>query len=393
MYIKREIEQKIIKYMKKKEIIAVVGARQCGKTTMITNLLKKYQNVNSITLENVEVKQLFENDINSFIDLHVAGYDFLFIDEVQYAKNGGKHLKYIYDTQKIKIIISGSSSTDLSINSLKYLVGRIFIFQLHPFSFSEFLLFKDEKLFGIYKQGAFKETINTKIQKYIHEYMQYGGYPRVVLSDSNEEKKFVLENIYDTYLLREIKEIMQLSKNDQLIKLLKALALQIGNMLQYNELSQISGFNFNTLKKYMYILEQTFICKRCSTFYTNKRLEIVKVPKIYFLDHGFRNQCAGDFSINEQQIGAFYENLVYSEYLKKGIELKYWRTTSQAEVDFIKDERIPVEIKKRPKVTRAFQSFIKKYQPEEGFVISEVEKESIVKNGCKIHFLPFGKFI
>ncbi|MFP4548929.1 MAG: AAA family ATPase [bacterium] len=77
MYIKREVEQKIIKYMKKKEIIAVVGARQCGKTTMISNLLKKYQNVNSITLENVEVKQLFENDINSFIDLHVAGYDYL----------------------------------------------------------------------------------------------------------------------------------------------------------------------------------------------------------------------------------------------------------------------------------------------------------------------------
>ncbi|MFW6275683.1 MAG: ATP-binding protein [bacterium] len=223
--------------------------------------------------------------------------------------------------------------------------------------------------------------------------MQYGGYPRVVLSDSNEEKRFVLENIYDTYLLREIKEIMQLSKDDQLIKLLKALALQIGNMLQYNELAQISGFNFNTLKKYMYILEQTFICKRCLTFYTNKRLEIVKVPKIYFLDHGFRNQCAGDFWINEQQVGAFYENLVYSENLKKGIELKYWRTTSQAEVDFIKDERIPIEIKKRPKVTRAFQSFIKKYQPEEGYVISEIEKESIIKNGCKIHFLPFGKFI
>ena len=143
----------------------------------------------------------------------------------------------------------------------------------------------------------------------------------------------------------------------------------------------------------MYILEQTFICKRCSTFYTNKQLEIVKVPKIYFLDHGFRNQCAGDFIINEQKIGAFYENFIFSEFLKKGTELKYWRTTSQAEVDFIKDEGTPIEIKKRPKVTRAFQSFIKKYHPEEGYVISEIEQKSIVKNGCKIHFLPFAKFI
>ena len=95
----------------------------------------------------------------------------------------------------------------------------------------------------------------------------------------------------------------------------------------------------------------------------NKRTELVKIPKIYFLDHGFRNQCAGDFSINQQQIGQFYENFVFSEFLKKEIELKYWRTGSNAEVDFIKDEKIPIEIKTTPKVTRAFQSFIKKYQP------------------------------
>ena len=379
--------------MDNREILAIVGPRQSGKTTMITRILENVKNVNSLTFENIKHKQLFEEDIDSFIELHVKGYDFLFIDEVQYVENSGQLLKYIYDTQKIKIIISGSSSTDLSINSLKYLVGRIFVFNLFPLSFNEFLSYRDKKIHGLYRTKKYKETIQKEILKYIHEFLKYGGYPRVVISDNDEEKRLVLENIYNTYLLKEIKEILQLSMNDKLIKLLKALSFQIGNMLQYRELSQLTGFDFNTLKKYLYILEQTFICRRCHTYYTNKRLELVKVPKIYFIDHGFRNQCAGDFSINPQQLGHYYENFVYSEYLKKNIELKYWRTTSKAEVDFIMDDKIPIEIKTMPKVTRSFQSYIKKYQPEEGFIISEKEQETILHNNCKIHFIPFGKFV
>ncbi|MBS3742100.1 MAG: AAA family ATPase, partial [Candidatus Cloacimonetes bacterium] len=109
MYIKRNLEKTIERYINKPEIIAVIGTRQCGKTTMISHMLEQYKNVNIITLEDVDNKILFEEDIKSFINLYVKGYDYLFIDEVQYAKNSGKQLKYIYDTEKIKIIISGSS--------------------------------------------------------------------------------------------------------------------------------------------------------------------------------------------------------------------------------------------------------------------------------------------
>ncbi|HMA76468.1 MAG TPA: ATP-binding protein, partial [Candidatus Krumholzibacteriaceae bacterium] len=374
MYVKRELEDKINNYMDRKEIIAVIGTRQCGKTTMVSRILEKYSNVNFITFEDVEKKLLFEEDIDSFIALHVRDFDYLFIDEVQYAENSGKQLKYIFDTEKIKMIISGSSSTDLSIKSLKYLVGRIMVFELYPFSFREFLSFRNNRLYRLFLKKAFKNTVNKKILNYIHEYMQYGGYPRVVISDSPEEKRIVLKNIYNTYLLREIKELLQLSNNDKLIKLLRALSFQMGNMIHYNELSDTTGFDFNTLKRYLQILEQTFICSRCYTYFTNKRKELVKTPKIYFIDHGFRNQCAGDFKIDQQRIGQYYENLIYSEYLKKDIVLKYWRTKSKAEVDFIKDNHIPIEVKKRAKITKSFLSFISKYNPNEGYIVSEVEK-------------------
>jgi len=393
MYVKRKLEKQINKYLDRKEIIAITGTRQCGKTTMINHILKDYKKVNSITLEDIDDKTLFENDIKSFVELHVKGYDYLFIDEVQYANNSGKQLKYIFDTQDIKIIISGSSSTELSVESLKHLVGRIMVFELYPFSFNEFLSFRDQKLHRIYLKGDFGQTVNQKIMDYLQEYMRFGGYPRVVISDSEEEKRLVLKNIYNTYLLREIKEIFQLSRNDKLIKLLKGLAYQIGNMVKYQSLAQISGFDHNTLKKYLQILEETYICRRCKPYFTNKHKELVKRPKIYFVDHGSRNQCAGNFEISPSEIGQFYENLIYSEHLKKGKKLKYWRTKSQAEVDFIKDEQIPIEVKATPEITRSFLSYIEKYNPEQGYIVSEVEKESIERKGCQINFVPFAKFI
>src|SRR6056297_2310428 len=112
MYIKRDLEQKITKYMGRDEILAIVGTRQCGKTTMVDHIMENYAKVCSLTFEDIDKKLLFEEDINSFIELYVRDYDYLFIDEVQYVKNSGKQLKYIYDTEDIKIIITGSSSTD-----------------------------------------------------------------------------------------------------------------------------------------------------------------------------------------------------------------------------------------------------------------------------------------
>jgi len=393
MYVNRDLEEKINKYMDREEIIAVTGTRQCGKTTMISHILKKYENVNSITFEDVNKKLMFEDDIDSFIDLYVKEYDYLFIDEVQYAENSGKQLKYIYDTQNIKIIISGSSSTDLSIESLKYLVGRIMVFELYPFSFREFLSFRDDRLYELFLKKDFGDQVNEKILGYIKEYIQYGGYPRVAISNSPEEKKLVLKNIYNTYLLREIKELLQLSDNDKLVRLLRALSLQMGNMIRYNELSDTTGFNYKNLKRYLQVLEQTFICSRCYTYYTNKRKELVKTPKIFFVDNGFRNQCAGDFRVDHLQTGQYYENLVYSEFLKKDVKLKYWRTKSKAEVDFIKDDRIPIEVKRSPKITKSFLSFIDRYNPDEGYIVSEVKNDSVTRDGCRIYFVPFSRFI
>jgi len=396
-YIKRDLEDEIKKYLKVREILAVVGPRQCGKTTMINNILKNLKNSNKVSFDNIKQLKIFEDDIDSFIETNVKGYDYLFIDEVQYAKDSGQKLKYIFDSQKIKMIISGSSAAELSIKSLKYLVGRIFIFRLFPFSFNELLRAKDEKIRSIYSKGTYGKQILENINNYLKEYMLYGGYPRVVLTDNKEGKKKVLDNIYNTYILREIKEILDLSDNDRLITLLKGLSLQIGNMLNYKELSDLTGFSFRELKKYLYILEETYICKRIVTYHTNKRTELIKIPKIYFIDLGFRNTCIDNFTSERTDLGGMHENIILSELINNGITPKYWRTKSGAEVDFImeKDGKIiPIEVKSsitNKTLTRSLNSFINKYKPKKAFVVS-LEFEGTKKvSDCIVEFLPFVK--
>jgi len=380
MYINRFLEKELNKYLNKKEIIAVVGARQCGKTTLLKHIFKNLKNTILLDFEDRETLELFNDDIKSFVDLYVKNYDYLFIDEFQYAEKGGKNLKYIYDNYKTKIIISGSSVSGLSIHSIKYLVGRIFVFNLYPFSFEEYLSYKEPKLYHeIYLKRRLTDPIIKKIIPYFEDFCIFGGYPRVILSKDKKEKEVVLRNIYNTYFLKEIKEILNLPEDHKLSKLIHALSLQIGNMINYNELSDLTGFKYKDLLNYMNIIEKTFICLRSKPFYTNKRTELVKVPKIFFLDNGFRNIVIKNFQLikNRPDKGVLYENFVASELIKNNLDIKYWRTKAKAEVDFIIEkngEIIPIEVKsdlKKPKLTKSFLSFLEKYKTKRGLILSE----------------------
>jgi len=120
MYYKRNLEEKIKKYLSVKETIAIVGVRQCGKTTLMKKIAQDIsgkKKVNFISFDDISILQLFEEDIDSFIQIHVKSFDFLFIDEIQYAAESGKKLKYIYDHHYIKMLISGSSAAEISIQS------------------------------------------------------------------------------------------------------------------------------------------------------------------------------------------------------------------------------------------------------------------------------------
>src|SRR3989344_2515538 len=348
MYIKRKLEAKILKYLDSPEIIAVVGPRQCGKSTMLMKIFEGLENTAMVSFEDRTALTLFDRNIDDFVDVYVKNKKFLFIDEFQYAKNGGKKLKYIFDTEKVKIFISGSSAIDMTVNALKYLTGRIFIFQLFPFDFEEFLSCKESGYGNILKKknaeflalarpASGSEEADDVLKRQYEEYALFGGYPRVVLAQDEEEKKEVLKNIYNTYFLREVRDILGLIDDYKLEKLIRSLALQIGNLIEYDELGKISEFSYPTLKKYLNFLEKTFICGLVKPFFRNKRIEIVKNPKVYFFDSGLRNVIVNDFRKFESRgdAGQLLENAVFMQLGKGGYDFNYWRDKKKNEVDFI----------------------------------------------------------
>lgn len=413
VYIHRELEKKIKPFLKRKEALSVVGPRQAGKTTFIKfiagELEKSGKKVKFITFEKRDDLEIFQNSIEDFKKL-ISGYHYVIIDEFQYAKDGGQKLKYLYDTTDIKFIISGSSSLELTFQTGKFMVGRLLEFQLPPFSFREFLSFRDKELYKLLSghidsgsiwdfnvKSGFGNEINRKLAERLEEFSVYGGYPAVVLSVSGEEKKKILSGIVDNYLLKDIKGLLNLASDNELLMLAKFLALQTGNMIKYEELSNSSGFTYREVLKHLNILENTFILKLIRPYFTNKRTELSKNPKAYFLDLGIRNFLIGDFRPlkSRNDAGAIMENHAFNSLrdIDPVSGLRYWRTKSKAEVDFIfeKQQKVfPIEVKYSSKkiIGRSFYSFIEKFKPKIGFILTKdyLEEEKI--NGAKIKFIP-----
>lgn len=399
-YVERNLESELWNYMDSPEILAVVGPRQAGKTTLFQKISGELDNSNFVSFEDRDVLRVFEEDEKEFAETHLEDYDYLLIDEFQYAEEGGKKLKYLYDNYSDKkILITGSSAAEMTIKGLKHLTGRVMKFNLYPFSFREFLRFKDKDLYQIFEKREEKipkwikdeedisiTNINLeKMEKLRKEYTIYGGYPRVVLADSEDEKQKILENIVETYLIREIGDVMGIEDDREFKDLMRVLALQMGEKTNYNSIRQKVGITHNKLKDRLNILEHTFVLKQVRPFYRNKKKEITKSPKLYFYDNGFRNTLINNYNqldLRKDQ-GELNENFFYTQAQK---ELKYWRTKSRAEVDFIKENQDinAYEIKTTPKTTKSIRSFQQKYSPQNMLIMNQ---EKINKNNSEV-FLP-----
>jgi len=393
-YIPRELEKTIQPFLKRKEILAVVGARQVGKTTFLehlfSNLKKQKKKAEFLTFERENDLALFES-IEDFKDYY-KDYQILIIDEFHYAKEGGRKLKYLFDTTKIKFIISGSSSLELTFETGRYLVGRMFKFLLYPFSFREFLLSKDKRLLALLEtrfgdvlfqkldlKKPFGREINSRIQKLFEEYLIFGGYPAVVLAETREEKIKILESILENYLLRDIGALLNLKTKGEILKIAEFLSTQVSNLLNYQELSRISNLRYREVITHLEILKNTFLVETLKPFYKNPRTELVKTPKIYFFDNGFRNYLISDFKeINKRNdVGRLVANYVFSLLQRKSLgKINFWRTKSKAEVDFLiqrEGEIIPIEVRYSPSplIGKSLFSFIEKFSPKYGYILTK----------------------
>ena len=401
IYIPRILEAKVRSLLETREIIAILGARQVGKTTLMRHIFEALPDPKVfLDFEDPEVLSLFDEDIRSFARLYVEGKDFVFLDEFQYSREGGKHLKYLYDHYSAKFVISGSSSLDLAVRAASMLVGRIFLLELFPLNFAEFLSFTDPDLLPLVQdhtraQNPLPPSLHRRLLRHIEAFTRWGGYPRVVLARTPEEKEEVLKNLLITYLMKDIRGFFRLASEYPLQKLMRALALQVGGLIQYNELSQVSGLSYHELKRHLAILEETYIVRLSRPFFTNRRLELVKNPKVYFVDPGFRNHLIRDFRgwDSRPDTGKLVENFVASELIKQGHSLRFWRTKSGAEVDFVVETAegpVPLEVKagQTRTIGKSLRSFIRKYRPSAAYLLYTGNIATETVEGVRVRLLP-----
>ena len=401
MYVKRKLEKKIIEMLDMPEIIAIFGARQVGKTTLMRHVYDTIEKSKVfLNFEDPEIVGLFDEDIKTFARLYVENNDFVFLDEFQYSHNGGKNLKFLYDTYGKKFIISGSSSLELTVKLPSYLVGRIFILELFPFSIEEFFYYRSREEFEVAVEKATKldpipSTIHNNLLKLLDEFLIFGGYPRSVISKNSAEKEEVLKNLLITFLSKDVRGFFRISKEYPFNRLLKALALQVGSLINYTELSSLAGVSLKDVKSYLSILEEAYIIRLIRPYFANRRTEIVKNPKIYFLDNGLRNATIRDFREISVRVdaGALLENFVGAELIKCGFEIKFWRSKGGAEVDFVIEEQgklIPIEVKSSVAKSpgKSLISFAKKYNPDIAFLLHRGNLSVQKRENTEFVFLP-----
>jgi uncharacterized protein len=361
--IQREIAQSIMEDWQNKKAIILLGPRQVGKTTLIKEIIRD-KNVLELSGDDPQTRLQFANANYNFLKNFIEDYDVVFIDEAQRIENIGVTIKMLIDANLNKqIILTGSSSLDLGNQINEPLTGRKWEHQLFPLSWKE-----------IKTHYTFAKAIDR-----LEEFLIYGMYPEVV---TNSSKQKILLELSGSYLYKDILELVSIKKPDLLMKLLNALALQVGSEVSYNELAKILGVDRLTVVNYIDLLEKAFVLFKLHPYSTNLRNEITSKPKIYFYDNGIRNAIIGQFNplSNRQDVGALFENFFISEKMKRlrydrfyG-KTNYWRNTQQAEIDFIEiieNEISAYEIKYNPnKKVHFTKSFTEKYNPKNTFIVN-----------------------
>jgi predicted AAA+ superfamily ATPase len=422
MFVNRN-KVKIIKDMlSEREYIALVGPRQCGKTTLLKKIVEEHGNANYLSFENIETRRLFLEQPDEFYHRHLQDVDLLVIDEFQYGQKTGQPLKYIFDTYGKKIIISGSSALKIKTGIGASMVGRLVFVELSTFDFEEYLASQNNAAHRVYtaqphimhkemyaknnlaaelRNHALSGVLYEEQKKHFDTFLITGGYPRVALANNNHIREQMFASIIDNYLLRDIQGTFSISKIHHYQTLLELLTPLLGHELNYTRLSDAGNLSFADLKEYLHILTETFITHRLRPFYKNKSSEITKNPKLYWYDTGLRNYIMKNMNTPalRNDAGALFENYVWRTlhtHMSGIHEAKYWRTKTGAEVDFVWEKNgryycIEAKYKtmRNPIVGKSLYSFIAKYNPARVFIINLSYFHTQMIKNTEIIWLPF----
>ena len=330
--IKRAIEEKIHNALAKKKIVTIMGPRQVGKSTLAGAMIPEDADDLEINGDNTDVQTMFVNVDDTKMKVLIGNKNFLFVDEAQKIGNVGNMLKIVAEKfDDVKVIVTGSSAFKLAEAVNESLTGRKREFRLYPLSFKEMA----------------DETSVLEESRMIDHRLIYGYYPEVVTSPGDEKE--VIKELIDSYLYKDVLEENEIAKQDKLVRLVQALAFQIGSTVSANELAGLVGVDAKTVERYIDILEKCYIIFTLPSYAKNQRNELKFARKIYFWDMGIRNGVIGNMAPvslrSPEELGHMWENFLIAERIKRNdyagrtfVLHYFWRTQQKKEVDLIEIE-------------------------------------------------------
>lgn len=350
--------QNLDSYLEANKVLVIYGSRQVGKTTLLNDFLSNTKLKFKLDSgDNINIQQILGSQDFSKIISYVSGYEVLAIDEAQRIPNVGLGLKIIVDqVPNIGVIATGSSSFELAGQIGEPLTGRKRTLTMFPIALIEL-----NKIYNSYE-----------IDEKLSEFLVFGSYPAVVTAKTKEDKIIILEEIVNSYLLKDILELERVKGAKVLLDLLRLLAFQVGNEVSLTELGTQLGIDYKTVGRYLDLLEKAFVLYNLRGFSRNLRKEVTKKSKYYFYDNGIRNAIIANFNnldIRNDQ-GQLWENFLVAERLKiqeyTGLRANnyFWRTWERREIDWVEEREGKLygyEFKYSPKNKKLPKTFLQSY--------------------------------
>lgn len=341
MQYRRKIQKDLEESINTKEIVVLTGMRRTGKTTLLKMIFDKIESDNKVflDLENILDQQIFEESDFNNIWANLSNYginpnkkSYIFIDEVQLMPVVVKIVKYLFDHYDVKFFLTGSSSFYLKNLFPESLAGRKKLFHLSPLTFQEFLIFKGAKTDNaadfLEKDKAKNKIKHERMTKLIDEYVNYGGFPQVVLENNIDRKKEVLSDIFNSYFQHDVQILADFKKIDAFKKLLLLLSKRVGSKLDITKLASNISVSRETVYNYLSFLENTFFIKLLSPFSRNIDREVSGTKKVYLCDTGILNL------IGKVSEGSLFENAVLMNFIDYS-NINYYQKRSGIEIDFL----------------------------------------------------------
>lgn len=317
--------------IEKNKVTILFGPRQVGKTTLIKDFIAHYtQKFEFFTGDDIVFSNEFSGASLDDIKKKFSDISLLVIDEAQLIPNIGRATKLVIDNiPGITVILTGSSSFDLANKTSESLTGRKNVINLFPISFSEL----------VSSLGRYRTEQN------LSEILRFGSYPEVITLETYTQKEKRINEITNSYLIKDILTFDLVKASKIIIDLLRLLAFQIGNEVSLSELGSQLGVDKKTIARYLDLLEKSFVIFRLNGYSGNLRKEVTKMSKYYFYDLGIRNSLISNFNPieNRNDVGQLWENFLLIERIKHNhynnisVNYYFWRTYDQKEIDLIEE--------------------------------------------------------